>query len=141
MSQSFCVHNLKSSDSCPTSVWSSWFTHPKAWEKSFIKPGTSLRRVLSSRTSSPCLWSQTLLVGTKGGHQGAGCCSSPRLLPPGCCGKAKQTPVLGSAHHGAQACCRVVEVIYLRHLSREHVKVKLRDMNLRKMDFDTFRVE
>jgi len=30
-----------------------------------------------------------LLVGTKGCHQGAGCCSSLCLPPPGCCGKAK----------------------------------------------------
>lgn len=63
----------------------------------------------SSRTSSPCLWSQTLLVGTKGYHQGAGCCSSLCLLSPGCCGKAKQIPVLGSTHHREQGLLQGVE--------------------------------
>lgn len=87
MSQSFHVLNLKSSDSCPTFVWSSWFTYPKSLGKSFIRPVTVLRKVLSRRTPSPWFQSQSLLMGTKGYHQGARCCSS-LCLPSGCYGKA-----------------------------------------------------
>lgn len=112
---------------------------PKSLGKSFIKPVTGLRRVRSSRTSSPRLGSQTLLVGTKGCHQEVRCCLSLHLLSPGCCGKAKQIPVLGSTHH--RACYKVLKVVYLGHLHREHVKIKLMDMSLRKMNFDTFTVE
>jgi len=42
---------------------------------------------------------------------------------------------------GHMACYEVLKVIYLGHLCREHVKIKVIDMSLRKMNFDTFTVE
>lgn len=65
MFQSFCVHNIV--QWLMSNFYLVFMVHSrKSLGKSFIKPATGLRRVLSSRTSSPCLWSQTLLVGAKG---------------------------------------------------------------------------
>lgn len=88
MSWSLHMHNLRSSDSCPPSLWSSWFPHPKAWERALQSQQLGWEGCWAVGHWVPACGKEPA-VGSTGCHQGAGCWPSPHLLLPGCCESTK----------------------------------------------------